>query len=91
VRKGRAITIQGTLSRANWDNHKYQGHGFQPVQVQFRTPTGLYATVKTVKSTSNGSVKTTVTAQRTGFWRLVYRGNGASGPAKAAGDGVKVN
>lgn len=91
VKKGRAITLSGTLSRANWDTHKYQGHGFKPVEVQFRTPTGLYATVKTVNSAANGSVKTTVTAQRTGYWRLVYRGNATSGPIKAAGDRVDVN
>lgn len=86
----RAITIQGKLQLANWDTGTYRAHPYQYVKVQFRTPTGTYATVKTIKTNSDGWAKTTVTAQRTGYWRLVYSGNGIAGPVSSAGDSVQV-
>jgi len=91
VKKGKAITITGKLLRANWDTEKYQGHTNKDVKVQFRTPTGSFTTVKTVKTNSDGWAKTTVTAQRTGVWQLVFSGNSTSGPATSSGDSVKVD
>ena len=86
----RAITIQGKLQLANWDTGTYRAHPYQYVKVQFRTPTGTYATVKTIKTNSDGWAKTTVTAQRTGYWRLAYSGNSIAGPVSSAGDSVQV-
>jgi hypothetical protein len=86
----RAITVQGKLSLANWDTGRYGIHRYQDVKVQFRTPTGTYATVKTIRTDYYGWAKTTVTAQRTGYWRLVYGGNSISGPVATVGDSVQV-
>jgi len=90
VTKGRAITIQGKLYLANWDTDRYGIHRYQYVKVQFRTPTGTYATVKTIRTNSYGWAKTTVTARRSGVWRLVYFGNSVSGPVNSKGDYVQV-
>jgi hypothetical protein len=86
----RAITVQGKLSLANWDTARYDLHRYQGVKVQFRTPTGTYATVKTISTSYDGWARTTVTAQRTGYWRLVYDGNSISGPVATVGDSVQV-
>ena len=91
VKRGSAITVQGKLYRANWDTNRYERHASQYVKVQFRTPTGSYVTVKTVKTNAYGGVKTKVTARRSGFWRLVYFGNTISSSAASNGDGVKVS
>jgi hypothetical protein len=91
VKATKPITIQGRLSRANWSTHRYDAHPRQIVRVQFRTPTGTYATVKTIKTDAAGWAKTTVTASRTGYWRFVFDGYSTSGPVTSWADRVQVN
>ncbi|GHD84906.1 calcium-binding protein [Streptomyces naganishii] len=84
VSKGKTITITGTLKRASWSYLKYYGYGSQSVQLQFKKAgSSTYSTVKTIKSSSSGYLKTTVTASVDGTWRFHYAGNGATSVADA--------
>ncbi|WP_328876256.1 calcium-binding protein [Streptomyces sp. NBC_00287] len=90
VTKGKPITITGTLSRVSWNDSTYHRYANQPVRLQYRTPTGHYTTVKTVTASSTGSLKTTVTASRDGYWRYSYPGNTTTAAANAPGDYIDV-
>lgn len=91
VTKGKPITVTGALTRADWRTHTYVGHKDQSVQLQFRkSGTDTYTTVKTVKTTTGGALKTTVTAASDGYWRWNYAGISTTAPAKAGGDLVDV-
>ncbi|WP_274564817.1 hypothetical protein [Streptomyces spiramyceticus] len=91
VTKGTAITVTGSLTRADWVKHQYTGYGSQPVKLQFRMKdSSAYTTVKTVTSSSNGALKTTVTASADGYWRYTFGGTSTTGTATAAGDFVDV-
>ncbi|MFH8339450.1 DUF5707 domain-containing protein [Streptomyces sp. AM6-12] len=84
VTKGRTITVSGTLNRASWSYLKYYGYGSQSVQLQFKPAnSSTYSTVKTIKSSSTGYLKTTVTASVDGTWRFHYAGNSTSSVADA--------
>jgi hypothetical protein len=84
VTKGSTITISGTLKRASWTYLKYYGYGSQSIQLQFKKAgTSTYSTVKTVKTSSSGYVKTTVTASVDGTWRFYYPGNSTTSVANA--------
>lgn len=91
VRKGQSISIKGRLLIADWDHDRWAGYGSRLISVQFRTPTGSYATVKTVTTRADGWVSTTVPAKQTGVWRVVYGGNSLASDAVAVGDSVQVN
>ncbi|MGW3242054.1 calcium-binding protein [Streptomyces sp. NPDC001070] len=91
VKKGKTITVTGKLSRANWDDNLYHGYTNQSVLLQFRKKgTTTYKTVKTVKSSSTGALKTTVKASVDGYWRFAFSGTSTTGTAVAAGDYVDV-
>jgi hypothetical protein len=90
VRRGAPVSVVGRLIVADWSQDKYVPYGSRTVAVQFHTPTGTYSTVKTVKTDSNGWVRTTVPATVTGLWRLSYGGNTAAGSAVTVGDSVQV-
>jgi len=90
VRKGRAITLKGRLLIADWDNDRWVGYSNRAISVQFRTSTGSYATVKTVTTRGDGWAITSIAAQRTGVWRLVYGGNTLASNAITTGDAVSV-
>ncbi|MEU6774510.1 calcium-binding protein [Streptomyces sp. NPDC046759] len=84
VSKGKTITVTGTLNRASWTYLKYYGYGSQSVQLQFKEAgSSTYSTVKTIKSSSSGYLKTTVTASADGTWRFHYAGNSTSSVADA--------
>lgn len=90
VSKGATITIAGSLTRANWDDWKYHGYATHPVDLQFRTLTGSYSTLKTVDTSSTGTLKTTVKANADGCFRFVYRGSTTTSPVTGVGDCVDV-
>jgi len=90
IAKGRTLTVRGTLKRANWDTGRYAGYGSQKATLQFRTPTGAYANVKNVTSSSSGDLKTTVTARKDGCYRYVYAGHSTTSGAISVGDCVNV-
>ncbi|QNE75774.1 calcium-binding protein [Streptomyces finlayi] len=91
VLKGKALTVTGKLTRANWNTGTYMGYTNQPVKLQFRKAgTSTYTTVKTVTSSSTGSLKTTVTAAADGYWRYSFAGTSTTPAVSATGDGVDV-
>ncbi|KUO12124.1 hypothetical protein [Streptomyces sp. DSM 15324] len=91
VTKGRAITVAGKLTRANWSTKKYDGYGGRTVSLQFRAAgTDTFKTVKKVTSGSTGALRTTVTASVDGSFRWVYNGNTTTGTAAGAADAVDV-
>ncbi|MEU1013993.1 calcium-binding protein [Streptomyces sp. NPDC005890] len=90
VAKGKLLAITGTLSRVNWTDSKYHGYANQRVNLQFRTPSGTYSTVKTVTASSTGYLKTTVTASRDGYWRYSYTGSSTTAAINAPGDFIDV-
>lgn len=87
---GRTLTLRGRLLVVNWKAGRYVGYGGRSVAVEFRTLTGSYTHVKTLVTDSNGWARTTVTATRSGAWRLRYGGNPGAGPATAVGDTVQA-
>jgi hypothetical protein len=91
VKKGRTITVTGKLARANWDTNKYAGYSTQPVKLQFRKKgTSTYTTLKTVNTTSTGTLKTTTTATADGYYRFSFAGTTTTSPVSATGDFVDV-
>ena len=90
ARRGSAISIKGRLMIANWDTDHYVGYGGRTVSVEFRTPSGTYSQIKTVKTAADGWLRTTVPARSTGVWRVRYAGNAIAGPAVVVGDAVSV-
>ena len=91
VVKGRPITVTSTLKMADWDNNRYVAVRYGYVKVQFkRAGSSTWSTVKTVQSSSTGSVRTTVTARYDGAWRMQYAGNSYRAGATSSGDNVDV-
>ncbi|WP_020139697.1 hypothetical protein [Streptomyces sp. 351MFTsu5.1] len=91
VKKGRTITVTGKLSRANWTTGKYAGYATQPVKLQFRKKgSSTYTTLKTVKTSSTGTLSTTTKAGSDGYYRFVFAGTTTTGAATAPGDFVDV-
>ncbi|AJE41467.1 DUF5707 domain-containing protein [Streptomyces nodosus] len=91
VKKGSTITVTGKLDRANWDTRKYAGYTSQSVKLQFRKKnSSTYTTVKTVKSSSTGTLKTTVKAAKDGYWRWSFAGTASTPAVNATGDFVHV-
>ena len=90
VSKGKAITVQGRLRIADWDNDRWVPFTNRIVAIEFRTPSGSYKQVKTATTGAGGYLKTTVTASTDGYWRLRYGGNHFAGSAYVYGDYVDV-
>ncbi|WP_424922086.1 calcium-binding protein [Streptomyces sp. wa53] len=91
VKKGKTITVTGKLSRANWETGTYKGYATQAVKLQFRKKTSsTYTTVKTIKSSSTGALKTTGKASVDGYWRYSFAGTSTTPTVTAAGDFVDV-
>ncbi len=91
VTKGRTITITGSLTRANWDTHRYAGFTGMPVKLQFRKKgSSTYTTLKTVTTDSHGNVKTTWKASADGYWRYSFAGSATTPAASATGVYVHV-
>jgi hypothetical protein len=61
------------------------------VKLQFRKKgSNTYTDLKTVKSSSTGTLRTTTKATVDGFYRFVFTGTGTTGTAKTYGDFVDV-
>jgi hypothetical protein len=90
VTKGKAITVKGKLTRADWQAAKYVGYTQQKVQLQFKPTNGSYAAVKTVTSGSGGALTTSVTANRDGCYRFVFAGSSTTGKVTGAQDCIDV-
>ena len=91
VTKGKTITVTGKLSRANWDTNKYAGYASQKVKLQFRKKgSSTYTTVKTITTTSTGTLKTTTKATVDGYFRYSFAGTSTTSAVNATGDFVDV-
>ncbi|WP_234541459.1 hypothetical protein [Streptomyces shenzhenensis] len=91
VKKGKTITVTGSLTRANWDTHKYGAYGSQSVKLQFRKKgSSTYTTLKTIKSSSTGALKTTTTATVDGYYRYSFAGTSTTPAVNATADYVDV-
>ncbi|MCG7208218.1 hypothetical protein [Streptomyces arenae] len=91
VAVGKAITVTGRVTRANWNTHTYQGYAGRTVSLQFKAAgASSYTTVKKVTSSSTGALRTTVKATKPGTWRWTYYGNSTSGAKSSTGDYVAV-
>ncbi|MFF7526954.1 hypothetical protein [Streptomyces pseudovenezuelae] len=91
VKKGKTITVTGKLARANWDTNTYAGYSTQPVKLQFRKKgSSTYTTLKTIKTSSTGTLKTTTTATVDGYYRYSFAGTTTTPSVSAAGDFVDV-
>ncbi|MGI5350035.1 DUF5707 domain-containing protein [Streptomyces sp. CA-250714] len=94
VKKGRTLTITGSLTRANWDTSKYGGYTKQTVALQSRPASGgSYTTSKTYTSgsgSSAGVVKTTRTAGKDTCWRYSFAGTSTTPSVTSTGDCVDV-
>ncbi|MFF1721833.1 hypothetical protein [Streptomyces sviceus] len=91
VKKGKTITVTGKLARANWDTNKNAGYSTQPVKLQFRKKgSSTYTTLKTIKTSSTGTLKTTTTATVDGYYRYSFAGTTTTSSVSAAGDFVDV-
>ena len=79
------------VTRANWETRTYAGYSTQPVKLQFRKKgSSTYTTVKTIKTTSTGTLKTTVKATVDGYFRYSFAGTSTTPAVNAAGDYVDV-
>ncbi|MGW2258087.1 DUF5707 domain-containing protein [Streptomyces sp. NPDC001780] len=91
VKKNGTLTVTGKLSRANWETGTYKGYAGQSVKLQFRKKnSNTYTTVKTVKGSSTGTLKTTVKASVDGYWRWSFAGTASTPAVNATGDFVDV-
>ena len=91
VKKGKTVTVTGKLSRANWDSNTYAGYSTQPVKLQFRKKgSSTYTTVKTIKTSTTGVLKTTVKATVDGYFRYSFAGTSTTPAVNATGDYIDV-
>ncbi|MFF4268930.1 hypothetical protein [Streptomyces sp. NPDC001536] len=91
VKKGKTITVTGKLTRADWETGGYSGYVSQKATLQFRAKgSDTYSTVKTATSSTGGSLKSTVTASKDGYYRYVFAGTTTTAAAKATGDYIDV-
>ncbi|MFD7305275.1 calcium-binding protein [Streptomyces pharetrae] len=75
IRKGGTLTVTGRLTRADWEKESYVALANQYVKLQYKRSGGTsWATLKTIKSSSTGALKTTTTATYDGSYRFVYAG-----------------
>ena len=91
AKKGTKITVTSQLAVVSWKQDAWTGYAGQPIKVQFKAKGGSYKTVKTVTSGEYGFTQTTVTAKKSGTWRMIFAGTSTATSSKARGDYVKVN
>jgi hypothetical protein len=94
VAPGGTLTLTGWLQQAKLDAGEYESDVEPlagPVVVQYRADgSARYSDVKTVQAAADGSVTATVTAKRSGTWRLRYAGDATHAASRSAEDHVTV-
>jgi hypothetical protein len=91
VKKGKTITVAGSLKRANWNDGTYAGYAGQGVLLQYRKKgSSTYTTLKKVTSSTGGALKATTTATADGYYRFSFVTNTTTAASTAAGDYVDV-
>ncbi|WP_306215037.1 hypothetical protein [Actinoplanes sp. RD1] len=91
VKKGRTVTVTGSLTRQDWATWTAKPYAGRPVTLQFRKwKTSTWTTVKTGKSSASGVVKLTTPAKADGHFRLVYAADATSAGYTSVADYVDV-
>ncbi|MGC0331212.1 hypothetical protein RKD23_004202 [Streptomyces sp. SAI-170] len=91
IRKGRTLTVTGRLTRADWEKDTYVALANQYVKLQYKKKnTTGWTTLKTIKSSSTGALKTTTTATYDGSYRYVYAGATTTSAVASREDAVDV-
>ncbi|MFE6520851.1 calcium-binding protein [Streptomyces sp. NPDC057794] len=91
VKKGKTLTVTGSLTRANWNTRTWAGYSGQSVKLQYRPKSSdTYTTLKTLTTSSTGKLSTSVTATADGYYRYIFAGTSTTPAATAAGDYVDV-
>ena len=91
VRAGGLVTVRGRLVRADWSLDRNVAYSGQPVQLQRRTTTGGYRTLRTVRAHRDGRLRATLRAladER--CYRWVFTGSSTTASAVSFGDCVRV-
>jgi hypothetical protein len=91
IRKGRTLTVTGKLTRADWAAGTYVNLAGQYVKLQYKKAGATsWTTLKTIKSSSTGTLSTTTTATYDGSYRYYYAGATTTAPAVSREDVVDV-
>jgi hypothetical protein len=91
VKKGKTLTVTGSLTRANWNTRTWAGYSGQSVKLQYRPKSSdTYTTLKTLTTSSTGKLSTSVTATADGYYRYIFAGTSTTPAATAVGDYVDV-
>jgi hypothetical protein len=90
ITKGKALTVKGTLLRADWDAASHTGYAKQKVELQFRTPKGGFKKVKELKTGRGGSFAESVKASKDGCYRVVFAGSKTTAPAPSKAECIDV-
>jgi hypothetical protein len=91
VKKGKKITITGSLARADWASWTFKAYASRTLTLQWaKAGTSTWTDVKKAKTNAKGTVKTTVRAKADGSFRWTFAGDGTSDQVTSAGDYVDV-
>lgn len=91
VRAGGLVTVRGRLVRADWSVDRNVAYTGQSVQLQRRTTTGAYRTLRTVRADREGRLRTTLRALSTErCYRWAFGGSSTTAGAVSSGDCVRV-
>ena len=91
VRPGGLVTVRGRLVRADWNVDRNVAYPGQSVQLQRRTTTGAYRTLRTVRADREGRLRTTLRALSTErCYRWAFHGSSTTASAVSFGDCVRV-
>ncbi|WP_432864080.1 hypothetical protein [Microbispora rosea] len=83
----RYLTFRGALQA--WD-HRWEGYGHQKVTVWFKKAGGSWHYVKTLWTNSTGRFWGKTTASASGYWKVVFAGNGEADRSTSRIDWVRV-
>ena len=91
VRAGGLVTVRGRLVRADWSVDRNVAYTGQSVQLQRRTTTGAYRTLRTVRVDREGRLRTTLRSLSTErCYRWAFGGSSTTAGAVSSGDCVRV-
>jgi hypothetical protein len=91
VRKGRTLTVTGQFIRSDWHEDAYVALAGQYVQLQFKKKDSAnWSTLKTIRSNSEGALRTTTTATSDGSYRFSYAGATTTAASVSRWDHVDV-
>jgi hypothetical protein len=91
VRAGGLVTVRGRLVRADWNVDRNVGYPAQSVQLQRRTTTGRYRTLRTVRTDREGRLRTSLRALSTErCYRWLFSGTSTTASSAGPGDCVQV-